>query len=49
MEVRDVILLNEIIKRIKSEENQTCFPSLEISETVKLVVYTDANFDNLPD
>lgn len=49
IEVRDAILLNKIIKPIKSEENQTYFPSLEISEKVKLVVYTDAKFNNLPD
>ena len=29
MEVRDVTLLNEIIKHMKSEEYQACFPSLD--------------------
>ena len=48
MKVRAVTLLNKIITHIKSEENRICFPNLDLN-TVKLIVYTDACFNNLPD
>ena len=47
MKIRDVIELNKVVKRVKNENNQILFPSLD-PNTIQLVVYTDANFNNLP-
>ena len=48
MKIRDVIELNKVVERVKNEKNQILFPSLD-PNTIKLVLYTDASFNNLPD
>ena len=48
MKIRDVIKLNKVVKCVKNEKNQILFPTLD-PNTIKLPLYTDASFNNLPD
>ena len=48
MKIRDVIELNKVVKHVKNEKKQILFPTLDLN-TIKLIVYTDASFNNLPD
>ena len=48
MKIRDVIELNKVVKRVKNEKSQILFPTLD-PKTIKLVLHTDARFNNLPD
>ena len=45
--VRDVARLNKVVKQIKNSNSNLTFPVLNINQ-VKLIVYTDASFNNLP-
>ena len=47
MKVCDVIKLNKVVKKIKSEKSQIVFPRLELNST-ELITYIDASFNNLP-
>ena len=48
MKIRDVIELNKVVKRVKNEKSQILLPTLD-PKTIKLVLHTDASFNNLPD
>ena len=48
MKIRDVIELNKVVKRVKNEKSQILLPTLD-PKTIKLVLHTDAIFNNLPD
>ena len=45
--IRDVIRLNKVIRQLKNDNCQLFFPSMDPLQ-VKLTVYTDASFNNLP-
>ena len=47
MKIKDIIELNKVVKRVQIEKNQIAFPTLDTS-SMKLIVYTDASFNNLP-
>ena len=46
--VKDLLYANKTIKKIKNSEVHLKFPSLENLETAKIIVYSDASFNNLP-
>ena len=48
MKILDVIELNKVVKLVKNEKNQILVSSLD-PNTIQLVVYIDASFNNLPD
>ena len=46
--IKDAIFVNKIIKQAKSTQYKIKFPSFDLN-TLKLVTYTDASYNNLPD
>ena len=46
--VKDLLYANKTIKKIKNSEVHLKFPCLENLGTAKIIVYSDASFNNLP-
>ena len=47
--VEDIIYINKVVKKLKSNKSTLLFPNLGNLENLRLVIFNDAGYANLPD